>query len=51
MASNKEIKESNNKENKLTDKQKEIILTVGVLIASIIVGTVIGYFLFEAMHS
>lgn len=43
-------KNESNKNIKLTDRQKEIILTVCVIVSSIIIGSVVGYLLFEAMH-
>lgn len=48
------VKEEENKiekkNNKLTDKQKEIIITAIVLIVSIVVGFFIGKVLFDAMY-
>ena len=45
-----EKKETNKKENKLTSNQKEIIITIIVLFASIVVGFLIGKYLFELMY-
>lgn len=45
-----ENKETNKKENKLTSNQKEIIITIIVLLASIVVGFLIGKYLFELMY-
>ena len=39
------------KEKKLTPKQKEIIITVIVVLASIVVGFIIGKALFNALYS
>ena len=48
----KDIKNTNidNNKSKLTPKQKEIIITVVVLIFAIIVGFFIGKGLYEAMY-
>lgn len=43
-------KDSKNKESKLTPKQKELIVTIFVLLISIVVGFFIGKALFEALH-
>ena len=43
-------KDSNKKEKKLTDKQKEILLTIGVLIICIIVGIFLGRILYQVMY-
>lgn len=45
-----ENKGTNKKENKLTSNQKEIIITIIVLLASIVVGFLIGKYLFELMY-
>ena len=45
------MKENNKeKEQKLTSKQKEIILTIIVLILSVVLGIFIGYKLFNYLH-
>ncbi len=45
-----EKEEKNEKKGKLTSKQKEIIITIVVLVSSIAVGFIIGKFLFELMY-
>lgn len=44
---NKEVKE---KKSKLTPKQKELIITIAVLLVATIVGFFIGKWLFDALH-
>ena len=46
----KEEKELEKKECKLTPKQKELIITVIVLLLAIVVGFFIGKWLFEVLH-
>ena len=45
-SSKKEIE----KKGKLNDKQKEILITVGTLLLSVILGFFIGKFLFDMMN-
>ncbi len=45
-----ENKGTNKKEKNLTSNQKEIIITIIVLLASIVVGFLIGKYLFELMY-
>ena len=47
---NKEKEIKIEKDNKLTDKQKELIITIIVLVASVVVGFFIGKVLFDAMY-
>ncbi len=49
---NKNVEKKINIENKgkLTSKQKEIIITIIVLIGSVLVGFFIGKYLFELMY-
>ena len=50
--SNKVLEKETNieKKGKLTSKQKEIIITIVVLIGSVLVGFFIGKYLFELMY-
>ncbi len=40
----------NKKENGLTPKQKELLITIIVLLCSVVVGFFIGKVLFDALH-
>ena len=42
--------EKENKKKELTPKQKELILTIVVLLVCVVVGFFAGKFLFEALH-
>ena len=41
---------SKKEEKKLTDTQKEILITIGVLIICVIVGIFLGKIIYEAMY-
>ena len=44
------MEKKDNKEKKLTSKQKELIITIVVLVLSIVIGFFIGKYLFEVMY-